>query len=248
MDDTMKTISNYLRMLKLFHMEKALDAELGRAAAEGLAASLVVERLLAIEVGARIEGRIERRIRDARLPERKLLEDFDFAFQNGQVKSCLPPWVCRRKQGVILAETPGRAPHRQSAACSDAQTLPSRYTPPRHAAILWVRFATAPLSAAQTIQDRTSSLSTRSGSTGSNRVETKPPFLQVIDAATAGFHNSTNISFTERATTWRPRHYHVPRGSNDPSFHNYQHKWTSWRMFESSKLNRRQKPALPGRS
>jgi len=39
--------------------------------------------LLAIEADALIERRIERKIKDSRLPERKLLSDFDFAFQKG---------------------------------------------------------------------------------------------------------------------------------------------------------------------
>ncbi len=111
MDETLKTIKNYLRTLKLFHMEKALDGELGRAAAEGRPVSLVIERLLAIEAGARIEGRIQRRIKDAKLAERKLLEDFDFGFQKGVDKSQIMELATLsfvgRKQGVILAGNSG---------------------------------------------------------------------------------------------------------------------------------------------
>jgi DNA replication protein DnaC len=64
-------------------MEKALDEELSYAARENLPVSKILERLLAIEADALIERRIERRIKDSRLPERKLLSDFDFTFQKG---------------------------------------------------------------------------------------------------------------------------------------------------------------------
>jgi DNA replication protein DnaC len=67
----------------------------------------VIERLLALEAGALIERRIERRIKDARLPERKLLADFDFAFQTGLDKSLIMELATlgfiERRQGLILA-------------------------------------------------------------------------------------------------------------------------------------------------
>jgi len=92
-------------------MEKALDAELARAAAEGLAVSHVIERLFAIEVNALIERRIERRIKEARLPERKLMSDFDFVFQTGvdksQVMELATLAFVERKQGLILAGSSG---------------------------------------------------------------------------------------------------------------------------------------------
>jgi DNA replication protein DnaC len=64
-------------------MEKALDAELAKAVKTGLPSSELLERLLAIEAGALIERRIERKIKESKLPERKLLTDFDFDFQTG---------------------------------------------------------------------------------------------------------------------------------------------------------------------
>ena len=87
MDQTISKIKGHLRTLKLFQMEKALDGELAGAVAGGLAVSTVVERLLEIEINALIERRIERRIKESRLPERKLLADFDFAFQKGLDKA-----------------------------------------------------------------------------------------------------------------------------------------------------------------
>lgn len=107
MDDTIDTIRKHLKALKLFRVEKALDAELARAAVERLGVSQVIERLLAVEAGALIERRIERRIKDARLPERKLLADFDFAFQTGVNKSLIMELATlgfiESRQGLILA-------------------------------------------------------------------------------------------------------------------------------------------------
>jgi len=70
-----------------------------------------VERLLAIEAHARIERRIERRIKESRLPERKLLSDFDFGFQTGidktQVLEIAKLDFVTRKQGLIIAGNSG---------------------------------------------------------------------------------------------------------------------------------------------
>jgi DNA replication protein DnaC len=76
--DTTAKIRTYLKILKLDRMTSALDEELTRAAKEAVPPSALLERLLSLEVGALVERRIERRIREAKLPERKLLADFDF--------------------------------------------------------------------------------------------------------------------------------------------------------------------------
>jgi DNA replication protein DnaC len=111
MDQTINKIKNHLRTLKLFQMEKALDKELAGAVAEGLAVSAVVERLLEIEINALIERRIERRINQSRLPECKLLADFDFAFQKGvdkaQIMELATLSFVERKQGLIMAGSSG---------------------------------------------------------------------------------------------------------------------------------------------
>ena len=49
----------------------------------GLASQRVARTAPGLEVGSLIERRIERCIRDSKLPERKLLADFDFVFQKG---------------------------------------------------------------------------------------------------------------------------------------------------------------------
>src|SRR4030042_871031 len=107
--DSTTKIRTYLKTLKLNRMTSALDEELSRALKEASPPSELLERLLALEVGALTERRIERRIRESKLPERKLLADFDFAFQEGidkrQSVELATLDFARRKQGVIIAGT-----------------------------------------------------------------------------------------------------------------------------------------------
>ena len=71
----------------------------------------LLERLLAIEPNPLIERRIERRIRESRLPERKLLADFDFAFLTGldkaQVMEVAKLDFVERKQDLVKAGNSG---------------------------------------------------------------------------------------------------------------------------------------------
>lgn len=92
-------------------MEKVLEEELVHAVKENLPASKVIERLLAVEANALLERRIERRIKESKLPERKLLADFDFDFQTGvskpQIMELATLSFIERKQGLILAGCSG---------------------------------------------------------------------------------------------------------------------------------------------
>jgi DNA replication protein DnaC len=105
------SIKKHLQTLKLYHMLQALDEQLARAAKENLPVSQVIEQLLAIEADALIQRRIERRIKESKLPERKLLADFDFAFQSGVDKSQIMELATlsfvERKEGLILAGSSG---------------------------------------------------------------------------------------------------------------------------------------------
>lgn len=97
--------------MKLTRMEKCLDLELARAAKEGLPITTILERLLAIEANSLIQRRIERRIKESKLPERKLLSDFEFEFQKGlnksQVMELANLGFVERKQGLIIAGNSG---------------------------------------------------------------------------------------------------------------------------------------------
>jgi len=110
-EETLTRIRQHLETLKLLGIQKALDQELAHAAQQALSPTEVVERLLAIEASARIQRRIERRIKESRLPERKLLSDFDFSFQIGldktQVLEIAKLDFVRRKQGLIIAGNSG---------------------------------------------------------------------------------------------------------------------------------------------
>lgn len=110
MDATVR-IREYLKTLKLGRMAAALDEELARACREATPCAELLERLLALEAGALTERQIERRIREAKLPERKLLADFDFAFQTGvdkrQIMELATLSFAGRRQGVIIAGNSG---------------------------------------------------------------------------------------------------------------------------------------------
>lgn len=88
-----------------------LDDELARAAQESTPVTELLERLFTQEADALIQRRIERRIKQSKLPERKLLADFDFAFQKGLDKARIMEIAgldfVKRKQGLILAGNSG---------------------------------------------------------------------------------------------------------------------------------------------
>jgi DNA replication protein DnaC len=111
LDQSMVQIKKHLHLLKLHKIQEVLDDELAAAASENLPISVVIERLLALEANSMIERRIERRIKESKLPERKLLCDFDFQFQSGVDKSQIMELATlsfvQRKQGLILAGSSG---------------------------------------------------------------------------------------------------------------------------------------------
>jgi DNA replication protein DnaC len=109
--ETLTRIRQHLETLKLLGIQKVLDQELAQAAQQALPPTELLERLLALEAKARIERRIERRIKESRLPERKLLADFDFTFQTGvdkaQVLEIAKLDFVGRKQGLVIAGNSG---------------------------------------------------------------------------------------------------------------------------------------------
>jgi DNA replication protein DnaC len=110
-EQTLTKIKHHLETLKLLGIKNVLDQELAHAAQQKLPPTDLLERLLAIEAHARIQRRIERRIKDSRLPERKLLSDFDFEFQTGidkaQVLEIAKLDFIARKQGLVIAGNSG---------------------------------------------------------------------------------------------------------------------------------------------
>jgi len=81
-DQLLKTIVDGLAMLELNQIHSALEQSL----AEPVTAQTRLAwlwQLLEPQVKQRLERRVERRVREARLPVRKTFEAFDFAFQPG---------------------------------------------------------------------------------------------------------------------------------------------------------------------
>jgi DNA replication protein DnaC len=92
-------------------MEKCLDEQLAHALKEQLPLCTVLDTLLGIQARGVLERRIERRIKESKLPQRKLLADFDFSFQPGldkaQIMEMASLCFVERKQGVIFAGASG---------------------------------------------------------------------------------------------------------------------------------------------
>ncbi len=110
-DSPVCRIKEQLEILKLFRIKEVLDDVLSQAACQNLPTTQLIERLLSAEVAALIKRRIERRIRESKLPERKLLSDFDFDFQTGvdkrQIMELAGLSFVERKQGIIFAGSSG---------------------------------------------------------------------------------------------------------------------------------------------
>jgi DNA replication protein DnaC len=109
--DTLSRIRNSLKILRLNEIARVLDDELARAAQDSSPPTDLLERLLTLQANALIQRRIERRIKESKLPDRKLLTDFDFTFQKGvdktQIMELAKLDFVGRKQGVIIAGTSG---------------------------------------------------------------------------------------------------------------------------------------------
>lgn len=109
--DSAARIKEYLKTLKLDRIAASLDEELAKAARETTPGAELLERLFALETNALTERRIERRIKEAKLPERKLLSDFNFNFQTGvdkrQIMELATLGFAGRRQGVIIAGNSG---------------------------------------------------------------------------------------------------------------------------------------------
>lgn len=109
--DNLNRIRKSLNILKLKEIARVLDHELARAAQESTPATELLKRLFTLEADSLIQRRIERRIKQSKLPERKLLADFDFSFQKGLDKAQIMDLAgldfVERKQGLILAGNSG---------------------------------------------------------------------------------------------------------------------------------------------
>jgi DNA replication protein DnaC len=92
-------------------MARALDEQLTIALKKKSCPSVFLEKLLEIEANSAVQRCIERRIKESKLPERKLLADFDFKFQTGvdkpQIMELATLSFVEQQQGLILAGNSG---------------------------------------------------------------------------------------------------------------------------------------------
>lgn len=104
-------LRSHLKTLKLAKIAEVLDEELARAEKGKRPTAEVLERLFSLEAAALMERRIERRIRESGMPERKVLADFDFKFQTGldekQVMDLATLGFIHRKEWLLLAGSSG---------------------------------------------------------------------------------------------------------------------------------------------
>jgi len=111
MNDPYAAIRRHLKTLKLKEIEKQLDYLLAKALSEKIPVSKILEQLFECEAMAFIERSIERRIKESKLPERKLLADFDFDFQTGiskqQILELATLNFVDKRQGIIVAGSSG---------------------------------------------------------------------------------------------------------------------------------------------
>jgi DNA replication protein DnaC len=255
MEKRLEAIHHHLKILKLHALEKGLEKELTQAAQEKLDLLQTLERLLALQAQVVVESRIERRIRESKLPERKLLADFDFAFQKGveknQILQLASLSFVEQNQGIIFAGSSGTGKSHLAKALMliACQNLyPCRYT-----------------TAAQMLSDLMSGLADDSleeklkvytrprvlliDEVGFDRLEQESArnaslFFKVIDARYCKNSTwvTTNIDFkalgdylgdpvVTTAIVDRMVHHSIIIHIEGPS----------WRLYESQKLNRSEK-------
>ena len=134
-DKTRMKVIKHLETLKLRMIGKILDDELSNAIKKKLTTLELLERLLSYEANCMIERRIERRIKESKLPERKLLANFDFKFQKNidkeQIMELSSLNFIDKKQGLILAGNSGTGKSYIAKAlilCACQRLYRSRYT------------------------------------------------------------------------------------------------------------------------
>ena len=102
-----------LEEMKLRKIADELDAVLSEAERQGKATFEVLERLFAMEYAALAQRRIERGIKESKLDELKLLDDFDFDFDfqksidKKQIMDLATLFFAQRGQWLILAGSSG---------------------------------------------------------------------------------------------------------------------------------------------
>ncbi len=104
-------LRRHLQVLGLNHTLGRLDEHLAWATQEKPGAAVLLEHVLGAEAAWKLERRIERRIKNSGLRERKTLEAFDWAFQPGLDKSFVMELAglefVRRKEDLVVTGKSG---------------------------------------------------------------------------------------------------------------------------------------------
>jgi DNA replication protein DnaC len=249
--DSLARIKNSLKILGLNEISRGLDHELAQAAKVACPPTDLLERLFSLEADARLQRRVERRIKESKLPEKKLLSDFDFVFQKGvdkvQVMELAKLDFVERKQGVIIAGSSGTGKSHIAKALlllGCQKTYRCRYTTAAH--MLAVLIASlADRSIDKKLKLYVSPDILLIDEVGFDRLEQKDPrnanlFFKIIDGRYCKGSTiiTTNIDFKElgdylgdpvitTAIVDRMVHHSIILSIEGPS----------WRLHESKKLN-----------
>lgn len=107
----MEQLIQYLKELRLGQMVKILEEEIQRAEREGLDPLEVLARLAAAQVGINRENATQRHIKEARFPDQKTLDNYDFDFQptldRSRVMALTRLDFIRRHENVLLGGNSG---------------------------------------------------------------------------------------------------------------------------------------------
>jgi DNA replication protein DnaC len=107
----MEHVIQHLKELRLNQMVKILDEVIQEAEREGLDPLEVLARLADAQVVINRDKATERRIKEARFPDRKTLDDFNFDFQptldRGRVMALARLDFIRRRENVLLGGNSG---------------------------------------------------------------------------------------------------------------------------------------------
>jgi DNA replication protein DnaC len=255
--DPLKVIRNHLHLLGLNQIDRHLDEVLAQALADRLPVTAVLEKLLECEANALVERRIERRIKEAKLPARKTLADFDFDFQKSldkaQIMQLATLDFVPRRQGVMIAGSSGTGKSHLTQALlllGCQQLYRCRYTTSADMLrYLWAGLADDSLERRLKVYVRPQLLLI--DEVGFDRIEQQDArradlFFKVIDAryCKASTMMTTNVDFkmlgdylgdpvATTAIVDRMVHHSIIIHIDGPS----------WRMHESKQINRKSPPS-----
>jgi DNA replication protein DnaC len=109
--DLTERLRQHLEVIGLTYTLEHLDEHLVWATQEKPAAGALLEHVLGAEAAYKLERRIQRRIDQSGLPERKTLETFDFPFQPNLDKACVLEIAgldfVRRKEDLVVTGKSG---------------------------------------------------------------------------------------------------------------------------------------------